>query len=379
MLKNKKDILKFAAIVILIIGIILVITLYIVNENFRKLVDKYVLAKEIVEENVITIPLEESANNYVYAVENHIAILSGNILKMYNASGKEVQSLNMNISKPIFEADNKYLVVAESGGKKLYLVSGNNILWEKDVEGSISKINVNKNGYVSVVLTGTSYKVVVTTYNTEGKELFSTYLSTTYSVDIDLSDDNKYLAIAEANSSGTVIKSGIKIISIEKAQTTPSEAIIYNNQNMNNQIITKLSYQDNLVYMYESGIGSIINEEINTLSEFQEDDLFADIDLTNNIVKVTKKESNLFDMATTVEITNSSSKKTSVYTLDGVPKGIYTYGDIIALNIGTEIHFVGTNGWLIKKYVSSQEIREVVLSSNIAGIVERNKVEIISL
>ena len=36
MLKNKKDILKFAAIVILIIGIILVITLYIVNENFRK-------------------------------------------------------------------------------------------------------------------------------------------------------------------------------------------------------------------------------------------------------------------------------------------------------------------------------------------------------
>ncbi len=379
MLKNKKDIFKFTAIVILIIGIILIATFYIANESFRKLVDKYVLAKEIEEENVVAISLEESANNYVYAVENHIVILSGNMLKMYNASGREVQNINMNISKPIFTADNKYLVVAESGGKKLYLVSGNSILWEKDVEGSISKINVNKNGYVSVVLTGTSYKVVVTTYNTEGKELFSTYLSTTYSIDIDLSDDNKYLAIAEANSSGTVIKSGIKIISIEKAQTTPSEAIIYNNQDMNNKIITKLNYQDNLVYMHESGISSIINEEINTLAEFQEDDIFADIDLTNNIAKVTKKASNLFDMATTVEITNSSNKRTSIYTLDGVPKGIYTYGDIIALNIGTEIHFVGTNGWLIKKYVSSQEIREVVLSSNIAGIVERNKVEIISL
>lgn len=38
---------------------------------------------------------------------------------------------------------------------------------------------------------------MVKVYSPEGKDLFTMYLSTTYAVDIDISEDNKYLAVAE--------------------------------------------------------------------------------------------------------------------------------------------------------------------------------------
>ena len=58
---------------------------------------------------------------------------------------------------------------------------------------------------------------------------------------------------------------------------------------------------------------------------------------------------------------------------------MYTKGDIIALNLGTEVEFINTGGWLVKRYIASQEVTNVTVSNNIAGIIYRDKVEIINL
>ena len=57
----------------------------------------------------------------------------------------------------------------------------------------------------------------------------------------------------------------------------------------------------------------------------------------------------------------------------------YHYGDIIALNLGTEIEFINTEGWLVKRYIANQEITNIVVSDNIAGIIYRDKIEIVNL
>ena len=44
---------------------------------------------------------------------------------------------------------------------------------------------------------GTSYKTVIQTIDSEGKELFKNYLSTTSVIDTAISNDNKYLAMAK--------------------------------------------------------------------------------------------------------------------------------------------------------------------------------------
>ena len=58
---------------------------------------------------------------------------------------------------------------------------------------------------------------------------------------------------------------------------------------------------------------------------------------------------------------------------------MYTYGNIIALNLGTEIEFINTDGWLVKRYVANQEITNIVVSDSIAGIIYRDKIEMINL
>ena len=44
-----------------------------------------------------------------------------------------------------------------------------------------------------------------------------------------------------------------------------------------------------------------------------------------------------------------------------------------------EIEFINTGGWLVKRYKATQEITNVALSSNMAGIIYRDKIEIINL
>ena len=73
------------------------------------------------------------------------------------------------------------------------------------------------------------------------------------------------------------------------------------------------------------------------------------------------------------------NKETKEYSAESVAGEIYTNGNIIALNLGTEVEFINTGGWLVKRYVANQEITNVVLSQNLAGIVYRDKIELVSL
>ena len=152
--------------------------------------------------------------------------------------------MEIQISNPIFNAANRFLAIAENKGQKLYLITDKEITWEAEIEGNISQILVNKNGYVAVVIVDTSYKTVIKMYNPQGKELFNTYLSSTRAVDVSISNDNKYLAIAEIDTSGTIIQSNIKVISIDKASSDPTNSLENTYKSEENKLITSIKYQD---------------------------------------------------------------------------------------------------------------------------------------
>ena len=101
----------------------------------------------------------------------------------------------------------------------------------------------------------------------------------------------------------------------------------------------------------------------------------------DGLLKVTPEElektADLFSADSVVTIVNTESKTTSTYTAKEVTKEIYTYENIIALNLGTEIEFINTGGWLVKRYKATQEITNITLSSSIAGIIYRDRIEII--
>lgn len=92
-----------------------------------------------------------------------------------------------------------------------------------------------------------------------------------------------------------------------------------------------------------------------------------------------EENASLFTTNTAIKIINSTTQKENTYKFEGVIKEMHCSGSKIALNLGSEIHFVDTNGWLIKKYTSNQEVRKIVISNEVAGIIYRNKIELIKL
>ena len=230
----------------------------------------------------------------------------------------------------------------------------------------------------------TTYKSVIITFDKDGNELFKIYRSSTKVVDTNISNDNKHLAFAEVNTSGTTIESVIKIISIEKAKVSSDDFIESTYTADSNKLILGIRFQGNnsLVCMYDEEI-SILENGNNTvilsLNEKGKNINFANINLENCIYRSIEQNEGLFNTNTVVEIKNITNNKITVHSIEGAAKYIYSYNNIIAVDLGQEIEFINTSGWLLKSYSSDQEIQNVVIGNGIAGIVYKDKLEFLNL
>ncbi len=380
---NKKRIAIAILIVVIILSIIILGVVYIKNENFREWFDTQVLRKEVNQDRLVSISIKEEENPQVYAYNQYIGVLSKNEFKIYGSTAKKEKSLQVEISNPIFASSNRYLAIAENKGKKIYCITDKDIAWEKSVEGNISQVHISKNGYVALTLVDTSYKTVIAVYDEKGEPLFNKFLSTMRVSDVAISSDNKYLAITEIDASGINIKSQIEVFSVEKARTDAQNSKVATYDFEDGELVTNIKYQDKekLICMSKDKIvefGLDGNKEELFNSENKKT-TFLTIDLSNNIAEVEEKTADLFSADSVVTIVNTESKTTSTYTAKEVTKEIYTYENIIALNLGTEIEFINTGGWLVKRYKATQEITNITLSSSIAGIIYRDRIEIINL
>ena len=379
---NKKKIIITTIVVVIAIAIIIIVGLYMTNRDVRDWIDRNIFRKEVEQDKAITIDFNETLNSNVYAFNRYIGILNQTKFTIYGSTGNKEEELEIQISNPIFSSANRFLAIAENGGQRLYLISDKNISWQAEIDGNISQIFVNKNGYVAVIITGTSHKAVIKTFSPDGKEMFTTFLANTRAVDISISNDNKYLAIAEVDTSGAVIQSGVRIMSVDKAEKDPTNSLEKTYKSETGKLITNIKYQDKgkLICMYTDSINIIEDETESELVNSNDKKItFQSIDLENSACYVEEKSSGLFTADSIVNIINSDNKETKQYLVNYVAREIYTNGNIIALNLGTDIEFISTGGWLVKRYVANQEITNIVVSDSIAGIIYRDKIEIINL
>ena len=379
---NKKKIIISIVIAVVLMSIGVFLGVYFNNKDARNWIDKNIFRKEVAQDSAVSIKLKENETSNIYAFNKYIVILNKIKFSIYGNNGNKETELEIQVSNPIFDSANRFLVVAEEKGQKLYFISDKDIAWSTEIEGNISQVVVNKNGYVAVVITDTINKTVVSMYDQKGTLLFKSFQSSTRASDVAISNDNKYLAIAEIDTSGTLIQSNVKVISIEKATTDSTNSVVGNYKSESDRLITNIEYQDKarLVCMYTDGINIIENDKDERLVSSQDKKMtFQSVELTNNVCIVEEKSTDLFTADSVVNIISTDNRTTKEYTINSVAKEIYTKGNIIALNLGAEVEFISTYGMLVKRYVSSQEITNLVVSDNIAGIIYRDKIEIINL
>ena len=381
---NKKKIIGFMITAVIIVLAITFSVVYACNKTFRNWADIHILMKNISEGSLSSIDIDVDEDVSVYAYDRYIAVLKDNKLNIYNSSGKSTASLDINISTPVFTANGKYLAVAEKGKQKIYLISGTKTKWSNDIEGTISKVSVNENGYVSVICSGTTYKSVIIVFDQNGNQLIKSYIPSNSVIDSAVSSDNKYLSFAEIDTSGTLIKSTVKTIAVNDSNNSSEITPIYTYEMDTNLLITNLRYHGskNLICMCNAGIYLLSDGNTQMLMNFEEENknyTFAGIDLINNIYEIEEVSDGIANQSSQIKIINTGTKKVNNYSINSIAKSTSSAGDNIAINLGTDIYFINTKGWLKKKYSANEEIRNIIVSDRIAAIVFRDKIEILVL
>lgn len=377
--KRLKRKFKITLVVMIIAILITIIALYMANSDFRKLIDVHILKKEIHENDAIQLKLDVEELSYVNVFNDNVITINGGVLTFYSNKGKEEENLDVILSSPISDTDDKYLVLGDKSGNKLYLINDKNIKWEKEVEGKISKVSVNKNGYVSVISVGNTSESDIAVFNEKGDNIFTYHLASTYAIDSDISRDNKYLAIAEVDYSGVSAKSQVKIISIDNVQKDKTKAIVHTYEGEAGDIITDLNYQDkdNAVCLFDSYIINITPEKNEKLYDISSNTLFADVNLNKGYIKIEKESEKIFKSDYRLKISDLNNKE-KLYALEGNVKKLKANNDMMAIISGTTVEFVSDNGWLCKKYIGSKEIKDIYISKNTAAIVYKDRIDIVT-
>ena len=369
-------------ILLIIITIMVLISIYFINIDFRNWCDEKILRKELLQEDTEYIELEGNETTQVYAYDKYICVFRNKKVEFYNKVGTKVDEMELDINKAVFTSAGRYMAICENSGKKFYLICGREKIYENEVEGHITQIDVSRNGFVSVVISNTSYKSIIDVYDRSGKEIFKTNLVTARVADVAISQDSKYLAIAEVDLSGIIISSSIQIVSIELAQTNPNEAILYKYEAPTDKLIMNIEYQEQnkLICLYNDTIEILQDKTSNPLIKLENQKLaFMTIELSNRLALLEEVATGEYTADTRVRIVNPETLKEREYISKDVAKAIETSQNKIAINFGTELHIINKNGILLRKYISELEINDIVMAEGIIGIVYKDKIQIINL
>ena len=143
-----------------------------------------------------------------------------------------------------------------------------------------------------------------------------------------------------------------------------------------------MKYKDKntAICMFNTYIQKVTPDSNERVYDITNNDLFIDINLKDYIAIIDKQSSGLFSYEYEISMKNQTNSSENLYILNSdLPKSLLISGSNMAINLGNEVQIVNSNGWLLKRYISSKQINNIVLGDSIAGIVYKNKIEIISL
>ena len=364
-----KNVLK-SIITIIIIAVVSTISgLYVGNTEAKQWIDKNVLKKELISDNLKVIDLEDESAK-VIAYSSKIATIAKNVLTIYDSNGKVINTIDVEITNATFYAKDNYLLIVDLGSSNIYLVNGTTLSWSKKLEGNISKACVNDVGEVAVILTDTSYKSIITMFDYYGKEEFKTYLSNTLATDVKLSSKGDYLSYIETDFSGSLIITKVKTIDVNSTKENSENSLKHCYDFDSDELLLKCEYKkDNLLVFSKKKCYTLKDGEKVEIIEIKDNISFVEINLKEQIAYVEENEEGL-QILKMVNITNLTQRE---YIVDEIVKDIYSNLNMVAINTSGQVYFVK------KKFITNSNILDISMGDKVAAIIYKNRVEILKI
>ena len=174
----------------------------------------------------------------------------------------------------------------------------------------------------------------------------------------------------------------IEIVSIELAQSDPKKSVINKYESNTGEIVSSIRYTDKDVAlcMFNKYIQKVGVNTSEKYMDIDKDALFLDMKLRDRVAIIKKQSSGLFSYEYEMSIKNVNSSSENLYILkNDMPKSMIVSTNLIGINLGTEVQIVNSSGMLLKSYKSKQEIKSLVVGDSIAGIIYKDKIELIGI
>lgn len=288
-------------------------------------------------------------------------------IKGINKKGEIQWSIHISMDNPLVKVSKYGILVADIGGKDIYVLDGSDIKWNKKLDDNIINADIGDNGYVTVVHEARGYRGAVATFNLQGGRFFTRYINESNILSACVSPSGKQIVIDSVDTSGVTADTYFEFTDIlgkPFAKVAKKDAILPNIKYFGDDYFVAAG--DSLIVLYDKNG----NEKWN--QEFKNGGVYCVATALNKYIVAAVRGGNntgIPDESTGIKVINTRGKQIAQYKLDTEVKSLKTCSNIIAANTGREVYFITTSGKLSGKYTSKNEIVSVFFSSKSEAVV----------
>lgn len=203
-MKNKKQQLFPLRIAVVIAGALVLLSLLL-----------QLLSIPIHRPRRIDMGLQSGGSYEIHTFQKDILLCNNQGMKVMNQKGDTVWSFPIALSSPLIETRGDYVLAADLGGNhQAVLIRDGEMVQEFPVTKDIISAKVNKKGTVAIATAADGYKGSVAVIDKKGRELFRLNSGDGYIMDLDLSDNGHYLAVAQLHDKGSQADAKIQFIDL---------------------------------------------------------------------------------------------------------------------------------------------------------------------
>lgn len=293
------------------------------------------------EDNKISIV--STGDDIYLSYNNELLIYSNREVSTYNSSLKKTwtYSLEDTFTPNIYVCD-KYMVISNNTNGKIYLFNGHKEILNKQVEGVINNIYLDKYGNMAIEYSSSGYKKIVGVYDKNGKHKYNTYFSNGAIVDIKILDKGNKLVVAQTDSSS--FKVGFDILIVSGTE----EGEIRQLATFDNNLLYNLTIQDeNIIMLLDDKIAScnINNGTINNINTFKSDQMLF-VGLAGNYYTYMSKDFSQDNSKYSVKMDRFDATNIGSMELDNTPKMMENTGILNYFIYQTNMQVI--NKWAIE-------------------------------
>jgi len=258
---------------------------------------------------------------------------------------------------------------------EFFLFKNSKLIWNKKLNLSILELSVNSNGYVSIVFSQSGYKSGVKVFLPNGDELFTNSLANSYANKTIVTQDNKYLYIAETYIDGIKLYSQIRRIDISDVKVNQEDEKLNSISFIklaDNEVVLDFSTNNEILYI-------LTNE---SLYQYEIEEGLKKIKYIDNNVSFVTINSGRFPIIIGQDLNLRIMKDEMVLVkLDAMPQSIKTLNNRIVLCYGDKILSYDMNGRKVAKYSFTNQLKDfnIFNKGNKIALVFRDRIELINI